>query len=91
VLSSFTGAARELTFALMVNPFSPDEVAGAIVRALTMPEEERRARMQRLIAAVRERNIYTWAGRIFNTLMGLDAWPVSPPAQALAAGQVLSA
>jgi trehalose-6-phosphate synthase len=73
VLSSFAGAARELTAALMVNPFSPDEMAGAIHRALQMPVAERRARMARMAAVVREHNIYAWAGKVLTALVGLDA------------------
>ena len=42
ILSCFTGAARELTSALVVNPFSIEEMAEAIHQALIMPEEERR-------------------------------------------------
>jgi alpha,alpha-trehalose-phosphate synthase [UDP-forming] len=73
ILSSFTGAARELTAALLVNPFSADQMADAIRQALLMPFDERRKRMRRLAAIVRENNIYTWAANIMNTLRGLDA------------------
>src|SRR5206468_4561808 len=48
ILSRFTGAARELTTALLVNPFGIDEIADAMHQALEMPEEERRRRMQRM-------------------------------------------
>ena len=73
ILSSFTGAARELTAALLVNPFSPDQMADAIRQALLMPPYERRKRMQRLAAVVRENNIYTWAANIMNTVRSLGA------------------
>jgi trehalose 6-phosphate synthase len=72
VLSSFTGAARELTSALQVNPFSVEETADAIHRALTMPEDERRQRMEKLRRSVEERNIFTWAGNIMRTLLEVD-------------------
>jgi trehalose 6-phosphate synthase len=62
VLSTFAGAARELTEALLVNPYDADECAEALHRALTMPEHERSARMERLRAAVSEKNVYAWAG-----------------------------
>lgn len=68
VLSSFTGAARELTSALLVNPFSADQMAEAVRRALTMPAEERRSRMRSLRRVVRENNIYTWAARLIDAL-----------------------
>lgn len=64
VLSEFTGAARELTQALIVNPYSADHTAEAIHRALTMDDKQVRARMHRLREIVRERNIYKWAADI---------------------------
>ena len=83
VLSSFTGAARELTSALLVNPFSVDEVADAVHTALTMPEAERRLRMEKLRKAVREKNIFTWAGNIMRTLLDVEGLPgARPPAEA---------
>lgn len=44
VLSRFAGAADELTEALLVNPYDPDEIAEALHAALIMPADERRAR-----------------------------------------------
>jgi trehalose 6-phosphate synthase len=72
ILSNFTGAARELTNALLVNPFSTDEISDAIYRALTMPAEERSKRMQRLRSATADNNVYRWAGRILSTLLKID-------------------
>lgn len=39
VLSEFTGAARCLSGARLVNPFNKQDIAGAIAEALKMPEE----------------------------------------------------
>jgi len=64
VLSRFTGAARELPDALIVNPFDLDQSADAMLAALTQPAEEQRARMQRMRRQVAEYNIYRWAGRL---------------------------
>jgi len=64
VLSQFTGASRELTEALIVNPYDADECATALHRALTMPSDEQRERMRLLRARVREFNVYRWAGRM---------------------------
>lgn len=72
VLSSFTGAARELTSALLVNPFSADQMAEAVRRALAMPAEERRSRMRSLRRVVRENNIYTWAARLIDALSATE-------------------
>ena len=40
ILSRFTGAARELTDALQVNPFAIEELSDAIHEALSMPRED---------------------------------------------------
>ena len=80
-LSRFTGAARELTSAVLVNPFAVDEVADAIRQALTMPPDERRKRMQKMRAAVAENNIYRWAGKLLSTLLTFEIpedAPVAP-------------
>ncbi len=53
VLSRFAGAADDLTEALIVNPFDPDEVAEAIHLALTMALPERKERHVALLAKVR--------------------------------------
>ncbi len=64
ILSRFTGAAREMAEALIVNPYHIEECAGALHRALTMPEPEQRERMASLRMTVREFNVYRWAGRM---------------------------
>jgi trehalose 6-phosphate synthase len=68
VLSRFTGASHELPDAILVNPYDVEDVAAAIHRALTMPIEERRDRMRRMRAQVREHNIYGWAGLLLSEL-----------------------
>ena len=82
ILSDFAGAAGELTDALLVNPFSIDEMAEAIHRAITLSAEERRKRMQRLRVATAENNVYRWAGRILLTLLRIDS---SEPAESVSA------
>jgi trehalose 6-phosphate synthase len=68
ILSTFAGAAHELTDALLVNPYDVSQVADAIHRALEMTEEEQAARMQRMRHDVRERNIYRWAAHLLSDL-----------------------
>jgi trehalose 6-phosphate synthase len=68
ILSRFTGAARELTDALLVNPYDIDQMAEAIRTALEMPRAERRARMARMRQVVQEHNIYRWAGLLLAEL-----------------------
>ncbi|HEX2439477.1 MAG TPA: trehalose-6-phosphate synthase [Methylomirabilota bacterium] len=68
ILSRFTGASRELRDAWVVNPYDVEDVAGAIHDVLTIDEDERRSRMRRLRAHVREHNIYGWAGLLVSEL-----------------------
>jgi trehalose 6-phosphate synthase len=83
VLSVFAGAARELTDAVLVNPFDADQLADALLATLTMPRAERRRRMVRMRAQVADNNIYRWAGMLL-TEAGklLDAVP-APAAAAV--------
>ncbi len=64
VLSHFTGAARELTEALIVNPYDIDEASEALAAALETPPAEQRDRMRAMRAFVAEFNVYRWAGRM---------------------------
>lgn len=64
VLSSFTGASREMSEALIVNPYNGKEMARAIDEALNMPSAEQRERMRLMRQQVREQNVYRWAGRM---------------------------
>jgi len=68
ILSRFTGAARELTDALLVNPYSVDDIAKAIKVAVNMSKKERRRRMSALRAIVQENNIYSWASSIISEI-----------------------
>ncbi len=64
VLSHFTGAARELTEALSVNPYDLEEASEALATALLMPSDEQRDRMRAMRALVAEFNVYRWAGKM---------------------------
>jgi len=64
VLSRFTGAARELAEALVVNPYDLEEASSALAAALSMAPEEQEQRMRALRGMVAEFNVYRWAGRI---------------------------
>jgi len=66
ILSRFAGAARELTEALVVNPYHVEECADALQQALVMPPGEQRERMASLRMTVREFNVYRWAGRMLS-------------------------
>ena len=69
ILSPFTGAALELTDALIVNPYAIEHFADAIRDAVEMPYEERHSRMVQLRTIVRENNIYKWAALMLVDLM----------------------
>jgi trehalose 6-phosphate synthase len=71
LLSQFTGAARELPEALIVNPYDTDECAAALQIALTMPADEQRERMRLMRGLVREFNVYRWAGRMLVDAAGM--------------------
>jgi trehalose-6-phosphate synthase len=64
ILSQFTGAARELHEALIINPYHIEQGADALHRALTMPEVEQRERMRSMRLLVKDFNVYRWAGRM---------------------------
>jgi trehalose 6-phosphate synthase len=64
ILSQFTGAARDLAEALIVNPYDIEQSAAAMHLALTMSPEEQRARMRSMRNIVQEFNVYRWAGRM---------------------------
>ena len=68
VLSNFTGAAQELTDALIVNPYDSVQVSEAIRTGLEMSPNERRLRMERMRRQVREHNVYRWASNILTDL-----------------------
>jgi trehalose 6-phosphate synthase len=69
VLSRFTGAAEELTEALLINPYVIEEFAGAIKEAIEMPEAERRRRMGKMRETMAVNNIYRWGASIISRLV----------------------
>jgi trehalose 6-phosphate synthase len=70
VLSRFAGAAEELAEALIVNPYSVDEVADAIARALAMPIEERIERHGALLTRIRANDAAEWRRSFLAALAG---------------------
>jgi trehalose 6-phosphate synthase len=77
ILSRFTGASHELPDALIVNPYDTDELAQAIHSAVTMPDIDRRARMARMRAVVKEHNVYRWAGNLIGELADVRLEPAA--------------
>jgi len=68
ILSIFTGAARELRDALLVNPYDIEQTAEAIHLALEMEPDDRKARMLHMRKIVKEQNVYRWAANLIGTL-----------------------
>lgn len=62
------GAARELSEALIINPYDIEQFADAIRNAVEMEPAERQARMERMRRTVEENNIYCWAARFLAEL-----------------------
>ncbi len=88
VLSPFTGAARELSAALIVNPYDTELLADSIRTALEMSPAERKFRMLQMRAVVRQHNVYRWAGNLVGQLCDIRCEPseVSPAGVRAAAG-----
>jgi trehalose 6-phosphate synthase len=81
VLSRFAGAADELTEALIVNPFDPDEIAEAIHQALTMELDERRARHKALQEKVHQSTARRYCEVFLRHLMATETQSFGPVAR----------
>jgi trehalose-6-phosphate synthase len=88
VLSRFTGAARELDQALLINPYDTETFANTLAAALDMEGEERKNRMHHLRDTVKSNNIYRWAGKILTTLDSLSQKPQLSHAVSTASGEI---
>ncbi len=77
ILSPFTGAARELHDAILVNPYAIDAFADALHMALTMDPAEQERRMRRLRAHIAEHNIFRWAGLLLSETCRLAERPAA--------------
>ncbi len=68
VLSQFAGAARQMSEAVIVNPFSREEIADGLKRALGMDRTERIERWRALAKGVRQANVKVWRDHFIETL-----------------------
>ncbi len=82
ILSTLAGSAEELSDALLINPYDSDAFGEMILRALDMPPEERRLRMQRMRRIVAGRNVFGWASDILEGLESLWTKPLQYAARA---------
>jgi len=60
ILSRFAGAAEQMGEALLVNPYSREELSDAIQKALTMPLAERIRKWEALMDVVRATDVGIW-------------------------------
>lgn len=87
VLSEFAGAASELAEAVMMNPFDVDRTSEIIHRALTLPADERLARMRALRRRVLSYDVHHWVRSYLESLeeatdrSGPSAFAPTPPAR----------
>jgi trehalose 6-phosphate synthase len=79
LLSRFAGAVEELDGCLEVNPYDPEAFAATIRDGLALPADERRDRLLRLRASLR--NIFDWMAEVFDVwgevMRGVGA-PLTP-------------
>jgi len=69
ILSQFAGAADQLRKgAILVNPYDVEQTADAIYQAFTMSKKDRKARMKRLRANIRQEDIFWWVKSFFEAL-----------------------
>jgi trehalose 6-phosphate synthase len=68
VLSKYAGAAEQMEAALIVNPFSREEMSEALATALAMPRDERIARWRQLMDGVLRDDVSAWRDRFVEAL-----------------------
>lgn len=73
VLSCFAGAVRELSEAIIVNPYDIEAMSEAICRGLQMPLEERRERWTAMMAILCRNDINAWRERFLAALTAAGA------------------
>lgn len=69
ILSRFAGAATQLKDAVLINPYSAEEMADAIVLALSMDKVERIRRWRNMMDSVETEDVVAWRQRFVETLM----------------------
>lgn len=72
VLSQFTGASRELTDAVQINPYDREQFSEALYTAFTLSSDERQKRMVKMAEIIKTNNIYRWAGKIISELLKFE-------------------
>lgn len=71
ILSHFTGAAKELTKAFLINPYNIKEMAKTIKDAIETPRSEKISRMKKMKELIKDRNLFRWAAKFLLELAKL--------------------
>ncbi|WP_436418476.1 bifunctional alpha,alpha-trehalose-phosphate synthase (UDP-forming)/trehalose-phosphatase [Petrimonas sulfuriphila] len=69
ILSEMTGAAIELTDAIIINPNDTQEIEAAILQALTMPKKEQRIRLNNMQKRISTQTVKKWANDFVKELL----------------------
>jgi trehalose 6-phosphate synthase len=72
VLSQFTGASRELTDAILVNPYDREQFSDGIFAALSLSKGENKRQVTKMRQLVKQNNIFRWAGKIISELLKFE-------------------
>ncbi len=75
VLSEFTGAAVELSQAVLCNPFDVEGLSYRIEQALALPPEARRQAMAAMAGQVRTHDVHDWVSRQLELIAARGAAP----------------
>ena len=73
ILSKFAGAAEQMGDAILVNPYSKDELSDRIHDALNMPLAERRSRWEKLADGIRRDDVHSWRRSFIDRLTAAEA------------------
>jgi trehalose 6-phosphate synthase/phosphatase len=72
ILSEFTGAAKELSETIIINPNSIDEIADGIAEALSIPDEEQIRRNKIMQKRLSRYNVTRWANDFVEGLLDIS-------------------
>lgn len=71
ILSEFAGSATQMQRdAVLVNPYDIYGIERALFEAVTMPPDEKKARMRRLRAGIRRQNVFWWVDNYLRATTG---------------------
>jgi len=72
ILSQFTGAAKDLKGAIIINPYSAEQTASAIYEALNMAPAQQHQRMKKMRNSVKNYNVYRWSAEFIKAISELE-------------------